>query len=607
MAMKIFELVGSIMVDNDKANKSISKTDEKAQSVGKTLMNGIGHAAKWGAGIVAGAAAAVAGVTKLATSTAETTDHIDKMSQKIGISAKSYQEWDYILSQNGMSVDSLQGGMKTLTKQMTAAQSGSKSSVEAFKQLGVSITNADGSMRSQEEVMNDTIAALQGVENATDRASMASKMFGKAGGEMAPLLNQTAKSTEELRKKANDLGLVMSDDAISAGVSLTDSMDTLKRSFTAVKNNLGAALMPIVQKFADFIISNMPKIQALIQKLAPIFTMLMDKLLPPLIQLSEQIFPIIIDLIEKLLPPVISIVEKILPIIIELIQQLLPFILQVVEMVLPLLVDLINALLPILDSLMPLLKPILDLTLALLDPLIKLLNMILPPLITVLNAVIKVVVNTVKPIIEWLAKFFKATLNPAIEAIKKVIGPVKDAFVAAWNGIKSAWSGAKDWFGNLWGGIKSVFSSATSALVGIVKTPINWIIDAINVFIRGLNKIKVPDWVPGVGGKGINIKEIKHLEDGALLEKGQTGFLEGNGAEAVVPLDKNKKWISKVAADMDSAFGGSKTADRLDRIIELLMLIIKSGIYLDGDTLVGGIAKRMDTALGQIAVQKARG
>lgn len=104
------------------------------------------------------------------------------------------------------------------------------------------------------------------------------------------------------------------------------------------------------------------------------------------------------------------------------------------------------------------------------------------------------------------------------------------------------------------------------------KTAVNWVINGINGFIRGINKIKIPDWVPGVGGKGFSIKEIPLLEQGGVLEKGQTGFLEGNGAEAVVPLDQNRKWISAVAADMNAAVGGDN--ERLDRIIDLLEQLV---------------------------------
>ena len=89
MALEIFKLVGSIFVDNDEAYKSIAKTDEKAQGIGKTLANGAKTVAKWGTAVVTGAAAAVTGVTAFANKTAATCDEIDKMSQKIGISREA--------------------------------------------------------------------------------------------------------------------------------------------------------------------------------------------------------------------------------------------------------------------------------------------------------------------------------------------------------------------------------------------------------------------------------------------------------------------------------------------------------------------------------------
>ena len=87
-------------------------------------------------------------------------------------------------------------------------------------------------------------------------------------------------------------------------------------------------------------------------------------------------------------------------------------------------------------------------------------------------------------------------------------------------------------------------------IVAIVKVPINTIIRFINKFIDGLNSIKVPDWVPEYGGKSISIPKIKELEKGGVLKKGQMGLLEGNGTEAVVPLDQNRKWIHAVTVDL---------------------------------------------------------
>ena len=90
--MELFKLFGSIFVNTDDAESSIQKTTKSAEGFASKLGNGIATAAKWGTAIVGGATAAGAGLTKFATSSASTADHIDKMSQKIGLSREAYQE-----------------------------------------------------------------------------------------------------------------------------------------------------------------------------------------------------------------------------------------------------------------------------------------------------------------------------------------------------------------------------------------------------------------------------------------------------------------------------------------------------------------------------------
>lgn len=95
-------------------------------------------------------------------------------------------------------------------------------------------------------------------------------------------------------------------------------------------------------------------------------------------------------------------------------------------------------------------------------------------------------------------------------------------------------------FSETFQGAADAVSGIFGGLVGVIKVPINTLIAGINKFIDGLNKIEIPDWVPGVGGKSMNIPKLSKLETGGVLEKGQMGFLEGNGAEAVVPPKKIK-------------------------------------------------------------------
>lgn len=261
MAIEIFKLMGSILINNDAANESISKTDEKAEGLGNKFIKGVGTAAKWGTAIVGAAAAGGAALYGMATKSAEATDRIDKLSNKIGISKQGFQEWDYIMGQNGMDVEKLQVGVKTLVSQMDAAASGSKNATEAFNKLGLSWEDGNGKLKNQEVMMNEAMLALAGMENGTEKARLATELFGKAGIEMMPMLNNGAEGIEELRQRAHDLGLVISDEAVTAGVVLGDTIDDVKQSFGAITTKIGVSVMPIVQKFLDFILEKTPIIQ----------------------------------------------------------------------------------------------------------------------------------------------------------------------------------------------------------------------------------------------------------------------------------------------------------------------------------------------------------
>ena len=260
--MEIFKLFGSILVNNDEANKNISKTDEKAEGLGKKFLKGVGTAAKWGTAIVGAAGAGGAALFGMADKAAGTTDRIDKMSQKIGMSREAFQEFDFICSQSGMSVDKLQGGFKTLTSQISSAAEGNATATEAFKTLGISIE--DLKTMSREDIFKKSISALQNVSNETEKATLANKLFGKAGSEMMPLLNGASGSVEEMAKKAHELGLVLGDEAIDAGVKFTDTVDQAKRSLGAIGDKIGVSVMPIVQSFLEFILDKTPLIQSVL-------------------------------------------------------------------------------------------------------------------------------------------------------------------------------------------------------------------------------------------------------------------------------------------------------------------------------------------------------
>lgn len=149
--------------------------------------------------------------------------------------------------------------------------------------------------------------------------------------------------------------------------------------------------------------------------------------------------------------------------------------------------------------------------------------------------------------------FIVAQVQQSIQTIVTVVKTLITVFTAVWNKIKSVFSGVKSFFVTVFQGAVDAVKTIINGLVGIVKNVINTIIRGINTFINGLNNIKIPDWVPGIGGGQLHIPTIPELAKGGVLAKGQMGLLEGSGAEAVVPLENNKKWISATAQALKQA------------------------------------------------------
>ena len=187
MALEIFKLFGTIMVNSDDANKNIKKTSDNAEGFGHKLISGIGTVAKWGAGVVAAAGAATTAMYAFTESAASTLDNIDKSSQKMGLSSEAYQTWDYILEHCGASISTLQTSVKKITNYMQDAIDPTSSAAENFKKIGVSVTDSNGNLRDAESVFSDVITGLQNMDNEAERNALANDLLGGSYTELIPL------------------------------------------------------------------------------------------------------------------------------------------------------------------------------------------------------------------------------------------------------------------------------------------------------------------------------------------------------------------------------------------------------------------------------------
>ena len=467
------------------------------------------------------------------------------MAQRIGFSTQALQEWGYVAKMNGMELDVLQTGMKTFT---TAMDGSSAAGVAACKKLGISIQGL-----SAEEAFDAAITALQGVSDETEKMALATDLFGaKAAQQMMPMLKQTAADTEALKQKANELGLVYSEDMVAAATTFGDSWDTVGMVVQSLGAQLGTALMPAMTEVINIVLEQMPAITALIQQFTPMLTEMFENMIPQLTTIIEQLLPIIIELIMQLMPLIMEVFTAILPPLLELLMALLPPLTELITALLPVIISLIEILTPLFQPIIDLLTPILELAIAILTPLIELIGEILPPITQLITTLIDTALVPLGDAFSVVAEIISAVFEAAFQNLQNVMDGFQTYLTGLITFITGVFSG--DW-GAAWEGVKGIFEGVVNTLGAVFKIPINAIIGLINGFIRGLNKIKIPDWVPGVGGKGINISEIPLLAKGGDIQLSGAAIVGEAGPE-LVQLPRGAK-VSPLKEG--EGVGGNKT------------------------------------------------
>lgn len=246
--MTLFELVAKITADSTEFDSAVGKAEKSGKNLKDSLSANMGKikTAIVGALSVAAIKRGIDKVIDLANAVSVAGDRIDKQSQVLGLSRKAYQEWDYILGQNGASIDSMNVSMKTLNSTILSAKDGNKEAKDSFAQLGVGIHELEN--LSVEDQFEAVVRAFQRMPAGANKSALAVKLFGRQGMELLPLLNQSETSIDELRQRAQELGLIMSDDAVDASVVYGDSLDDLNRTLTGFKNAIGAKVLPVLTK-----------------------------------------------------------------------------------------------------------------------------------------------------------------------------------------------------------------------------------------------------------------------------------------------------------------------------------------------------------------------
>lgn len=201
----------------DQLRTSMDKLNGAASSVGRGF-----DAAKIAVGAFIGLQA-VQGVMTFARETINAADQLDEMSERTGIVVSTLSELDFAAKMNGKSLDDVQSALNRVAVKATDAATGNKGAAVAFDALGISVKNADGSMRSSLEITEDIGDAFRQIQDPTLKAALAVEIFGKQGPTLVPLIEKL----EDARKEARDLGAVVGEDFAAQAAQFNDNMDRM--------------------------------------------------------------------------------------------------------------------------------------------------------------------------------------------------------------------------------------------------------------------------------------------------------------------------------------------------------------------------------------------
>jgi len=198
------------------------------------------------------AAAAGVGVALLgnAYNAALAADDLNTLAKQTGFTTDELQKMQYASDLIDVSVDAMTGSMKKLTSNMS-------SGAEVFGTLGVAIYDSEGNMRNATDVWYDSLEALSQVENETERDALSMQLFGKSAADLSGIIDDGGAALKDLGQEAEDLGLVLDQDALDAANEFNDAMDKMKARTSAallkVGNALAKTLVPAIEKVLEFV------------------------------------------------------------------------------------------------------------------------------------------------------------------------------------------------------------------------------------------------------------------------------------------------------------------------------------------------------------------
>lgn len=269
----------------------------------KSSMNAMGSLDASSLALVGGFAAVATAIVKaekalisMTKEAASNADDLLTLASVTGMTTDSVQELNYMADLTDVSMDRIKDSLKETTNKMQEAATGTGTAYEAYQKLGVEITNADGSMRSAQDVFYDTIDALGDMKNQTERDALAMDLMSESAQELNPMIELGSGKLREYAQEAHDMGYVLDNDALKSLQAVDDAYSRLQNTQEGVKNQLSAEFAPYLEEFYGDLTSGIKTIGSTLQQsgLVDAFGMLLETagdIIAPMDTLSNDKVP----------------------------------------------------------------------------------------------------------------------------------------------------------------------------------------------------------------------------------------------------------------------------------------------------------------------------
>lgn len=252
--------------------------------------------------------------------TSQLADELMALSSQTGLSTDTLQELNYASELLDVNTETVTGSMTKLLRNMDSASDGSASAQKAFEDLGISIYDANGELRDNEEVFWEAIDALGQISNETERDAASMEIFGKSAKELNPLIEAGSEAFYDLAEEAHNVGYVMDTETLEAFGAFDDNVQRLNNTAQAVSQTFGGVLLPLMTDMSDDAVSLMGEfsgalastggdidsIGAVIEQFAPQAVALVQKYVPQILKVVQSVISALIPALMAIVPDLID-------------------------------------------------------------------------------------------------------------------------------------------------------------------------------------------------------------------------------------------------------------------------------------------------------------